>query len=207
MAERTLVIMVKEPVAGQVKTRLANEVGVVRATEFYRHSLEALIARLSPDRRWQTVLSLAPAASANTRMLPGGVRRMVQVDGDLGQRMQAVFELPIRGPIALIGSDIPAIRGEHIAAAFRELGRNDVVFGPATDGGFWLVGMSRSPRPVRPFTDIRWSTNHALGDCIQRLAGHRVGVVTTLDDVDNLRDLQAAGGLIGRRVLPTTLRT
>lgn len=202
---RRLAIMVKEPVAGRVKTRLARDVGLASATGFYRHTLKSVVARLAADPRWHTCLSVAPAAMTTSRMLPAGVVRMPQLGGDLGQRMQTIFEIPERGPMVVIGTDIPKVTPVEIAQAFQALGRHDIVFGPATDGGFWLVGMRRSPRVFQLFHDVRWSTPHTLQDCLDGLRTHhglRVATVATLSDADESADLEHLANARGRRLLP-----
>ena len=84
----------------------------------------------------------------------------------------------------IVGTDVPGIRPAHIAEAFRLLGRHDAVFGPATDGGYWLVGLRRRPRVLRPFANVRWSSPHALADTLANLEGRTVAFVATLSDVD-----------------------
>jgi glycosyltransferase A (GT-A) superfamily protein (DUF2064 family) len=91
----------------------------------------------------------------------------------------------------LIGSDIPGITAADIAAAFRALGRADAVFGPAEDGGYWLVGFGPR-RPPRPFATVRWSTEHALADTLANCRRHRVLLLRRLRDVDSAADLLAA---------------
>lgn len=202
---RRLVIMVKEPVAGRVKTRLGRDVGVSRATGFYRQTLASVTARLARDARWQTFLSVAPAVATASTMLPASLPRLPQHDGDLGQRMQAIFDVSGSGPVVVIGTDIPEVAPRHIAEAFHALGRNDVVFGPAADGGFWLVGMRRTPRLVDLFHAVRWSTPHTLRDCLdglRRQSWVKVATVATLNDADDRGDLVRVAHAAGRRVLP-----
>lgn len=202
---RQLVIMVKEPVAGRVKTRLGHDIGVSAATSFYRHTLRAVTSRLSCDPRWQTVLSVAPAPAVASVCLPAHIARSPQTGHDLGDRMQAIFARPQPGPVVIIGTDIPAVTPTHIDQAFQALGRHDVVFGPATDGGFWLVGMRRIPRVFEAFRNVRWSTADTLRDCLDGLERHRaasVATVATLSDADEAGDLLALGHVIGRHVLP-----
>ena len=78
-------------------------------------------------------------------------------------------------------------------AAFDALGDADAVLGPAEDGGYWLIGLKRSPRrkPIRLFEGVRWSTEHALADTEAGLAGLRIARLETLRDVDDARDLAA----------------
>ena len=82
------------------------------------------------------------------------------------------------------GSDIPAMRPAHIAQAFKLLGSADAVFGRAPDGGYWLVGLRRVPRVLKPFADVRWSGPNTLADTLANLAGKRVAFAATLSDVD-----------------------
>jgi glycosyltransferase A (GT-A) superfamily protein (DUF2064 family) len=90
------------------------------------------------------------------------------------------------GPAVLVGSDIPALGAHHIADAFRLLGRHDVVFGPAGDGGFWLVGARRCPCLPPLFGRVRWSGPHALADVLNNLPRRvRVGFAARLEDVDD----------------------
>ena len=90
------------------------------------------------------------------------------------------FRFCRRAPSIIVGSDIPAIEAEHIAQAFRLLGRNDAVFGPAADGGYWLIGLKRMPKALAPFAGVRWSSPHALADTLANLKGKRVAFAATL---------------------------
>ena len=198
-----LVVMVKAPQVGRVKTRLAREIGAVRAAWSYRHTASAVIARLSRHPGWETILSISPDGARLSTFWPRRLTRIAQGRGDLGQRMQRAMQTPPAGPVLLIGSDIPAIRPSHIARAFRALGNHDVVFGPAADGGYWLVGQRRRPRTLRLFDhQIRWSSSRALNDTVQGLRNLRIGFVARLSDVDDAEALRSVAGWCGRRILP-----
>lgn len=201
---RRLVIMVKEPVMGRVKTRLAREIGMVSATAFYRANSACVIARLARDARWRTELSVAPDAGIRSRAWAASLTRKAQGHGDLGQRMQHILDRARPGPVIVVGTDIPGIRPAHIAHAFRELGRHDAVLGPTPDGGFWLVGNRRTPRTLRMFADVRWSSANALADTERNLAGRFCARATTLSDVDCNASLAVNRVAIGRRILPLT---
>jgi glycosyltransferase A (GT-A) superfamily protein (DUF2064 family) len=180
--------MVKEPRPGQVKTRLARDIGVIDATWWFRRQVRALLRRLQ-DPRWELVLAVAPDYRGQvSRQFPPHLMRLPQGRGDLGVRMSRVLR---NGPVCVVGSDIPGVKPTHIARAFNALRRHDVVFGPAPDGGFWLVGQS-ARRPVAPglFAGARWSGPHALADSVASLSGQSVGFVDVLDDVDSAADLQ-----------------
>ncbi len=184
----TLVIMAKTPSAGRVKTRLAADIGVSEALRFYRHQLALTCRTLSHHPSWQLVLASAPD---HDRTLYGyGADKVIgQGRGGLGVRMQHLFDRMGRGPLIIIGADIPGITPAMIARAFHVLKGHDHVFGPAQDGGYWLVGQRRSPRVTKAFANIRWSSPHALDDTLQNLSGSTVGYVDTLNDVDTGADL------------------
>ena len=127
---------------------------------------------------------------------------MKQGKGDLGQRMRRLFAALPPGPAIIIGSDIPAIEAGHIAQAFRLLGRNDAVLGPATDGGYWLIGLKRTPSLLAPFNRVRWSSRHALADTLANLEGKRVASAATLADVDSQDDYRNLRRCAQRLILP-----
>ncbi|MEM1307462.1 MAG: DUF2064 domain-containing protein [Pseudomonadota bacterium] len=212
----TLVVMVKVPMIGRVKTRLARDIGGVRATSFYRAAARALLTRLSGDRRWRTVLAVAPDTALMTRAFAAGPKRMRQGDGDLGRRLNHAMRQPTPGAVVVIGTDIPAIRARDVAAALSAARRAGAVFGPAPDGGYWLVGLRQTPRAHDPFRGVRWSTEHALADTETNLARAR-GLVSrlgpsggavaarlrVLDDVDDGETYARVAAWSGRVVLPT----
>ena len=196
-----LILMVKEPVAGRVKTRLAREAGTAAALRFYRTVCANLIRRLGNDPRWQPVLAVSPDSAVHSTSWPTSVARIPQGIGDLGDRMGRLLRQ--RGPRAtiVIGSDIPDVRPAHIADAFRKLGSADAVFGPAKDGGYWLVGMKPHRPALAIFRNVRWSSPHALDDTLANLEGHRIAFAATLGDVDDAASLGRIGHL-GMRVTP-----
>ncbi|MCP4934476.1 MAG: glycosyltransferase [bacterium] len=184
----TLVIMAKTPSAGRVKTRLAADIGVSEALRFYRHQLVATCCTLANHPGWKLVLSRAPDHDRSPVRVP--VDKVIgQGGGGLGVRMQRLFDTCGRGPLIIIGADIPGITPAMIARAFHILKGYDHVFGPAQDGGYWLVGQSRCPRVTKSFDNVRWSSSHALNDTLQNLAGSSVGYVDELNDVDTGVDL------------------
>lgn len=187
---------------GAVKTRLAADIGQVRSLRFYRSLTGVLIRRLATDRRWRTVLAVTPDRARGSRLWPPGVRRTPQGRGDLGARMLRLLRGQGHRPAVLIGSDIPGIGAAHIAEAFRLLRENDVVFGPAADGGFWLVGLKSSPRLPGVFGGVRWSGPHALADTLGNLAGRKIGFAATLSDVDEAASYRRVAHLGARVTLP-----
>jgi uncharacterized protein len=181
-----LVIMVKAPDAGRVKTRLAAAIGAVEAVRCYRVMLDRTVRGLA-DGRWATWLAVTPDGAA-ARMEARGIAVIQQGPGGLGTRMQRVMDDLPPGPVVIVGSDIPEIGRGDVAAAFRALGGHDAVLGPAEDGGYWLVGQRRVPRVLRLFENVRWSNAETLGDTIANLEGRKVSLLRTLGDLDGEAD-------------------
>lgn len=187
---RHLVLFAREPRLGRVKGRLAADIGALEALRFYEAMLHRTLRRLSVGP-WTTRLCVTPDRFAWTARralrLPSDVHVAGQGGGDLGVRMRRALVACPPGPAVLVGTDIPGLEPAHVEAAFAVLGRHDAVFGPAEDGGFWLVGLRRSPRvPPGLFAGVRWSTGHALADAVAGIAGHgSVGFAETLADVDD----------------------
>ena len=194
--------MAKSPLAGRVKRRLAASIGLSPAARFYRTCLAYKLMRLGGDPRWQTLLAVSPDVDVNAPYWPRGIERLPQGGGDLGARMQRLLRRLPPGPAIIVGSDIPSIRPSDIASAFRLLGNADAVFGRSPDGGFWLVGLRRSPRLLSPFADVRWSGPHALADTLRNLKGERIAFAATHRDVDTGDDYRASRTGFERLVPP-----
>ena len=180
--------MVKEPRPGRVKTRLGRDIGIVNAAWWYRHQTRALLRRLR-DPRWQILVAVSPDHEGlKSRIWPVHLPRIPQGKGDLGTRMaRALSATP--GPTLLIGSDIPGVQNEHIARAFKRLPSNGSIIGPATDGGYWLVGLAHPRRPYpKIFKNVSWSSPLTLENTLPGLP-QPVAVADTLKDVDEARDL------------------
>lgn len=199
-----LVIMAKRPVAGAVKRRLARDIGDVAAVRFYRAVLAHTVMRLGADPRWRTYLAVTPDVSLTEACWPflPNLTRIPQGHGDLGARMQSVFDRLPPGPVVIVGSDIPAIRAAHVASAFKRLGCADAVFGPAQDGGYWLVGQKRTPGRLRPFEGVPWSTDQALAASVANLRGRKVAYAPALCDVDRGQDYTRERSRAERLCLP-----
>jgi hypothetical protein len=183
-----VIVFARAPRLGAVKRRLAKGIGAMGALRFYRGQLAAVLAALSRDGRWRTSIAATP-----DRARPRWPRRLPvapQGSGDLGARMARAMRPHRR--VVVVGSDIPGIGRADIAAAFRALGRAEAVFGPAEDGGYWLVGMGPR-RPAHPFAGVRWSSEYTLADTLANFAGRRVALLRTLRDVDTAEDLAAIG--------------
>lgn len=198
--------MAKLPVMGRVKTRLAGDIGFVDATRFYRHTLAAITSRLAGDRRWRTSLCISPGTAIAASSWPRHLSRTPQSAGDLGRRMQSIMNTAEPGPVIIVGTDIPAITPMVIARAFRSMRGQAAVFGPAPDGGYWLVGLPRSPRIEQPFKNVRWSSPATLSDSLAHFEQRPVALADRLNDVDDGSAYHGCRGWFGRRVLPAALK-
>ena len=190
MPDNHLVAFVKAPRLGRVKSRMGRDIGAVATWTFYRTTMASVLRLLDGDDRWIRWLAVTPdSAVAETLLWPRGWRRIPQGPGDLGDRMGRVMKILPPGPVVIIGTDVPGIRPRHIAEAFRALGRHEAVFGPAADGGYWLVGLRRRPRCLEIFCGVQWSTSAALADTIANIPSTKVARLEILQDIDTGADL------------------
>jgi len=192
-------IFAKAPVPGRVKTRLAADIGEGPAAEWYARAIEAVFRTTDAlSVPVQRVLFFDPpdaeASFADMEHVPD--MRVPQTSGDLGARMHKAFGWCFAHgarAVALIGTDAPTLPASLIDAAWSGLERADVVLGPATDGGYYLIAL-HEPRP-RLFSNMPWSTNVVLDATVARAeqAELRVHQLATWQDVDTAADLAALG--------------
>lgn len=202
MRHRNLVLFARRPHLGAGKRRLARLIGGLAALRFETAQLRANLRRLRKPV-WTCWLALARRPGQSSFQSPGW-RLCDQGHGNLGRRMSRVIGRLPTGPVVLVGNDIPMLRAGHIAAAFQALGRADLVFGPAEDGGYWLIGLAPRVRRKNLFHQVRWSGPHALEDTLANAAGLCVAKLEQLWDVDDedgwrrfrasASDAPAAGG-------------
>jgi len=180
-----LYIVAKAPIMGRAKTRLAADIGPVHAKRIYR-ALMAQVLRQVQDPRWETVLAVTPPHLLGHVPDWAGIDQIPQVKGSLSPRLAALFGR--KGPTLTIGTDCPQVTATDIADAFKALRSKDYVFGPASDGGFWLMG-ANGPLPHGFFDDVRWSHERTLSDVKKQTGGH-YRELRTLTDVDDLKALR-----------------
>ncbi len=149
MRDNLLIMFVKNPEPGQVKSRLAATLGDREAARVYKAITESLLSAVVPSSKaagYDMAVAYSPADAAEDMRtwLGTGIQLMPQTGGNLGERMHNAFtEGFARGykSIVIIGSDCPAVTSELINEALHKLDRHDVVIGPATDGGYYLIGL------------------------------------------------------------------
>ncbi len=188
MNNNFVVMMVKRPVCGNVKSRLAADIGEVAATSAYRTMMLNTIRALANDTRWRFVLAVAPDKAVFEPLWPANIALIGQGGGNLGDRMQRIMNTMPPGKVVIIGSDVAAMRSVHIARAFKKLGKADAVFSPVSDGGYSLVGLKRAPRIPGIFDNVRWSSAHTLKDTLRNLSSMKTGYIEAVNDIDTGAD-------------------
>ena len=196
-----MIVLAKEPVPGQVKTRLTPPYTPEQAASLAAAALHDTLAAVRRAPGVRPVLCLAghdaPAhpRCADCRTAPVVAQRA----GDLGVRIAAAFaDVAGDGPAVLVGMDTPQVRPAQLAAAAAALRTADAVLGPADDGGWWLLGLRR-PR-AGLFDGVPMSTARAGAEQLQRLtdSGLRVVAAPRLRDVDTAADARAVAALAPR---------
>jgi rSAM/selenodomain-associated transferase 1 len=190
MNREVVLVFQKNAILGKVKTRLASGMGELRALEIYRHLIQLTYSALEdvPVTVWTYFSDFIPE-TVNTSI----EKSFVQEGQDLGERMANAFARSFElgmDKVVLIGTDCPTLQSNHLNEAFEALTHSDLVLGPATDGGYYLIGMNR--RADYLFEVITWSTSQVLSETLNVASQH--GLTTTLlhelDDIDTQEDWQ-----------------
>lgn len=192
-----LVVFTRYPVAGAAKTRMIPAIGAEAAAnlhyELAAHTLRTARAVVADGDIAVEVHFAGGNTDAMRTAFGTDLAYVPQAEGDLGQRMAATFEagisVGVRG-LVIIGTDCPALTPEHLREAFAALAANDVVFGPAADGGYYLVGLRRSSPEL--FEGIGWGGETVLAASLQRAGrlGLSYRLLDELRDVDRPEDLE-----------------
>lgn len=192
MSRRALLIMAKAPEAGSVKTRLAGALDDAERVALYLELLDATVAKMRKARDTELIINHAPAERGDFFGSRYGLPLMAQRGEGIGLRMHnAISDALGMGcdAVALVGADIPQLAPRIIERAFDLLAANDVVFGPAEDGGYYLVAMKGAHPGI--FERVRWSSGHTLSDTLMRVRelGLSAALVDELYDIDRPEDL------------------
>ena len=191
-----LVVVAKEPVPGQVKTRLFPHLSPPEAAILYRNFLCDTLAEMAAIPGIDVAIAFTPAEAEKT-FLPiadGFFKLFPQWGTDLGERLCNIFAEKLREgyeAVSIINSDSPDLPKKMVQDSFRLLGsgRAEVVFGPCDDGGYYLVGMKK----VFPelFTGIPWSTDRVLSLSLEkaRRIGVRPKLLSPWKDIDTYEEL------------------
>lgn len=197
MENSILHVFLKNPVLGSVKTRLASDIGDAAALEVYLALVEATrsVVKKIPVAKTLWFDSFLPEKKDLGDWGSGEVSLRIQEGRNLGERMRNSFLDSFKKGYTysvLIGSDCPELEEIHLREAFRLLGENEVVFGPALDGGYYLIALKEDFPDL--FREIPWSTEKVFAESVKRAksSGKKVGLLETLSDLDDLKDLKEA---------------
>lgn len=191
----TLLIFIKNPEKGKVKTRIAQTAGEERALQIYlellRHTREVA---LEVDAR--RILFYSDFIPDKDNWPSQDFQKMVQHGADLGERMSNAFLLGLIRPddkAVIIGSDCATLTKEIVEEAFAKLDDYPFVVGPATDGGYYLLGMQRHTPEI--FQEIEWSTEEVLSATLQKIKalGETYFLLPELPDIDYEEDWEKYG--------------
>lgn len=190
LLDRILLIFIRNPALGQVKTRLARTTGDAEALRIYRLLLDKTrVAALEVvAERW---LWYSNFIDRQDQWPARAFHKMTQQPGDLGERMERAFQAAFQAgarQVIIIGSDCPDLTGIILEKAFAALDMADFVIGPVPDGGYYLLGM----RMLAPdlFREIAWSTDTVRATTLDRIAaaGKSCVLLPMLTDVDTEED-------------------
>jgi len=194
--KRCVILFVKLPEKGRVKSRLAQRMNEDLVLRFYENMVLDTIDMLTRGRFPFRVCFTPPDAGDRIlEWLGQGYRAFPQNGDDLGDRMENAFEHVFSEgaeDALLIGSDIPGLTFEVMDEAFNALLKNEAVIGPAGDGGYYLIGFKKGPFEPVIFHDMVWSTKTVFRETMDKLhdASLKVHVLPELTDVDTVEDLK-----------------
>jgi rSAM/selenodomain-associated transferase 1 len=190
--KNALIIFAKSPEGGDVKTRLAGHLTDAERLELYTALLEATIGELKDIENVDTFISYTPPEGGEY-FREFGLGMFPQPGGDIGRRMHRALDKVLEDgyqKAVLVGVDIPGLSARIILKAFELLSDSDIVFGPARDGGYYLVGLKVPEEKI--FKDIEWSTENTLRQSIQKAeaSGKSVACTEELSDIDTAEDIK-----------------
>ena len=197
MHPNALLIFIRNPELGKVKTRLARDLGNEEALRIYNRLLEHTrkVAQSVPVERF---LFYSNFVDQQDNWPVKDFRKALQPSGDLGDRMQQAFEQALAScdRAVIVGSDCPGLTQDILQTAFDQLDTHDFVIGPAMDGGYYLLGMKRLTPDL--FQNMTWSTDQVFRETTDRMAarGGTYYQLPTLSDIDYAEDWEKYGSLI-----------
>ncbi|MFP4260637.1 MAG: TIGR04282 family arsenosugar biosynthesis glycosyltransferase [Opitutales bacterium] len=190
-----ILLFLKAPTPGTVKTRLAETVGEAKATEIYKILVASQLQRLPKNSPLEIHFSPRDKEAEMRQWLGSEPSYYPQCEGNLGDRIEyAVSEAFQRGAgtVLCIGADCPSLLPHHLDQAAKILlsGQSDVCIGPCTDGGYYLIGFRKHP-PEPFFKGIHWSSQHTMADTRRNARTHelRIHCLETMNDIDTREDL------------------
>jgi len=193
--KNTLIIFLKYPEAGKVKTRLAKDLGNQKAADIYSHIAEQIIDNVLDANNYHTIIFYNPPDKENEIKNWIGKKELLfspQRGDTLGEKISNAFKEVFSSEAenaVIIGTDCIDVSSKTINLAISSLHNRDVVLGPAEDGGNYLLGLNRQRPEI--FQDIEWGTNRVLDQTIERVKEKKLTyeLLQTLKDIDTIDDL------------------
>jgi len=189
MKDNALIVFVKNPEPGKVKTRIAKTVGNDKAISIYNELLH-FTAKIAKGVDCERYVFYFPLVLEDDMFDSAYFHKDLQIKGDLGQKMQAAFSkiLSKHKHAVIIGSDCAELTSADIQRSFDELEENDVAIGPAKDGGYYLLGMN--DLQLFLFRDMPWSEDSLLDESIIRIQdrGLNYSLLNIKSDIDYIED-------------------
>jgi len=190
--KNALIIFARSPKGGDVKTRLAGHLTDAERLGLYTALLEATIGKLKDIENVDAFISYTPPEGGDY-FREFGLGMFPQSGGNIGRRMHRALDRVLENgyrKAVLVGVDIPGLSARTVLQAFELLSEHDVVFGPARDGGYYLVGLKVPEEKI--FKDIEWSTENTLRQSIQKAkaSGKSIACTEELSDIDTAEDIK-----------------
>ena len=193
--KKVLLIFIKNPELGKVKTRLAKSIGDSEALHVYKKLLNSTVSVAEKTDAHRQIW-YSSYLDNKDGIKPELFGKYLQMGSDLGERMKGAFRRAFddgADRVVIIGSDCPDLSEAIVENAFEQLQENDLVIGPSEDGGYYLLGMNNLQKEL--FNDIDWSTEHVLEQTLKKAKNLslRIACLPEQNDIDTLEDLEKAG--------------
>lgn len=189
MNKNLIIVFVRTPELGKVKTRLAKSIGDQSALNIYKLLLKHTAAVLH-DLKFDKLVYYSGKLEEEDFWESNLFQKKLQKGADLGERMQHAFETAFdQGyeKVIIIGSDLFELKPTHITTAFEALESNEVAIGPSLDGGYYLLGMKQLEPAL--FKNKKWGTDSVLKNTLKDLQQQKVKLLEALNDIDTFEDL------------------
>ena len=190
MNNNLIIVFVRSPELGKVKTRLARSIGDQSALNIYKILLKHTAAVLR-DLSFDKVVYFSQKIDNNDLWENSLFEKKLQKGADLGERMHHAFDTAFNKgykKVLIIGSDLFDLTSSIITSAFEALETYDISIGPSLDGGYYLLGMKKLQPEV--FKNKKWGTDSVLEHTLQDLKKQKIKLLKSLNDIDTLEDLQ-----------------
>ncbi|MEJ2278029.1 MAG: TIGR04282 family arsenosugar biosynthesis glycosyltransferase [Candidatus Lokiarchaeota archaeon] len=191
MNKKASIILIRNPILGKIKTRLAKDIGEENTLKVYRILLDytkSVVTKVDCAR----LLFYSEFIDTNDIWEPNLFIKYVQIGSNLGERMSNAFKIALKDyeEVIIIGSDCYELRPEILTLAFDQLKSHDIVLGPAKDGGYYLLGLKKFYPQL--FENKEWSTSTVFMDTLNDVKRLDLSIflLPTLSDIDNVYDLK-----------------